>query len=452
MNILLVANGYPPSAYGGVEVYVYQLASHLVNLNHQVTVFCRESAENKPDYERIGDNLNGVKVIRVVNDFKNTTSFKDTFDDERIEQYFADTLREISPDIVHINHLIALSYKLPQIVKEIGLPTVISLHDYWPFCFRVRLVDWQDNHCPGQLNGGDCYQCIQGGDGGLKTRVLSIVKGVTPYSWRQGIRRRIFRRSSPSILGDLSQELLIRRYQDYKDAILSANRIFVPSKYIRTQYYLNGYPKDRIEVVRLGIDVPGESLGSPTRQVEKKQRDEIRFIFVGMMIPNKGLDILIKAFKKLDNEKIRLYVYGRDDIVPAYYRNLLRDLSNGDERIVFRGPFGQDERRKVYEDCDIVVIPSRFPETFSLVAHEAFAFGKPVIASDIGALPEVVIDGQNGFLVPPGNVLSLTKLMDRVVREPESLSDLNIPGPVKVYSIADHVDYLTSIYLKEINA
>jgi glycosyltransferase involved in cell wall biosynthesis len=245
--------------------------------------------------------------------------------------------------------------------------------------------------------------------------------------------------------------MLNQRYESYREAILTANRILTPSKYIRHQYSLNGYPEDRFEVVRLGIDIPSNKSMSVKKLNKSSFEDGLRFLFVGTMIPDKGLDILLHAFKRLENKNVSLIIYGRDDIVPAYYRELLKELSSGDERIVFKGPFNQSERSKVYENCDIVIIPSRFPETFSIVAHEAFVYGKPVIASNIGALPEVVLDGQNGFLVPPGDVHSLLSVMERVIRNPEILSGLDIPGPIHVYSVSDHADYLIDMYREEIN-
>lgn len=450
MNILLVANGFPPSAFGGVEVYVYQLAKYFSAHNHQVTVFCRESSENLPDHQVIKENVDGMRIIRIVNDHKNTSTFNATFEDPRIEEIYHEVIEDLSPDLVHINHLIALSYRLPLLTRELGIPSIISLHDYWPFCFRVQLVDWMENHCRGPLNGGDCFLCIQGGHGGIRTRATRLVKDLVPYSWRQSIRKKVFRSSSTSYLTNLSQELVNDRYESYRQAILSADKIFTPSRYIKKQYENNGYPGDRFQVVRLGIDIPDSWNNVDEPHYEPAAGQGMRFTFVGTLIPNKGADVLIRAFKRLENKKITLSIYGREDVAPSHYLALLKELAHGDDRIIFKGSFNQEERREVYQNSDVVVIPSRFPETFSIVAHEGLAYGKPIIASDIGAIPEVVIDGKNGMLVPPGDENALYSVLKSVIEEVGVLGKLELPGPINIFSTAEHGEFLQTVYAEVI--
>lgn len=446
MNILFVSNGFPPSAFGGVEVYVYQLAKVFSSQKHQVTVFCRESSQSLPDHHVIDEKIDNIRIIRIVNDYKDTSSFNATYEDPKIEKLFFEVLQELSPDLVHINHLITLSYRLPLLARDAGIPSIISLHDYWPFCFRVQLVDWMENHCRGPLNGGDCYQCIQGGYGGLRTRTTRFIKDLVPYSWRQTIRRKVIRSSSTSYLTNLSQDLIEERYESYRMAILSAQRIFTPSRYIKYQYELNGYPEDRFQVLRLGIDIPNSRIDKHDLANDQVAKGVRRFIFVGTLIPNKGADVLIRAFKRLDSKTISLSIYGREDVAPSHYLALLRDLANGDERIAFKGTFNQDQRSEVYQNSDVVVIPSRFPETFSIVAHEGLAYGKPVIATDIGALPEVVIDGKNGLLVPPGDDQALYSILKGVVDNPALLGKFEFPGPIEIYSMAEHSEFLQKVY------
>ena len=94
---------------------------------------------------------------------------------------------------------------------------------------------------------------------------------------------------------------------------------------------------------------------------------------------------------------------------------------------------------------DGVVVPSLWYETFSLIAHEAFAAGLPVIASDLGALAEVVRDGVDGLLVPPGDVAAWRAALQRLIDDPHLLSNLraNVVPPM---TLEEHVDRLESLY------
>ena len=125
MNILLVANRFPPTAYGGVENYTYHLAKGLIGMGNRVHVFCRETDTSLPDYEVINENIDGIGVTRVINDYKNLTHLTNTYIDENIEALYKSTLAEISPDLVHIHHTIALSARLPKITAERKIPPCI---------------------------------------------------------------------------------------------------------------------------------------------------------------------------------------------------------------------------------------------------------------------------------------------------------------------------------------
>ncbi len=160
MRILLVTNGYPPTAFGGVEVYTRDVATALAAQGHQVAVFCRDSDPDAADYTISEDVVDGVPVTRVVNDFKTIESFDQTYRDEHIDAIFDDLLRREKPDVVHFNHLIALSLGLPSVASSHGIPHLTTLHDYWDICHRVRLQDWRERRCPGPIQGGDCYRCV----------------------------------------------------------------------------------------------------------------------------------------------------------------------------------------------------------------------------------------------------------------------------------------------------
>jgi glycosyltransferase involved in cell wall biosynthesis len=198
--------------------------------------------------------------------------------------------------------------------------------------------------------------------------------------------------------------------------------------------------------LKLGVEHPVPGVIQPPDKRDINFEKVLRFVFIGTLIPDKGIDVLIRAFRQLEKDHIRLRIYGRDDIAPVEYRNLLRRLSAGDERIEFLGPFDQAARASVYSNADVVIIPSRAPETFSIVAHEALAFGVPVIASDIGALPEVILPGVNGYLVTPGDTESLHVVLEMLSNNPGLLTGLEIPGPVRIYSIYEHGEEIEKIY------
>ena len=203
MNILLVANGFPPTSYGGVEAYTYDLAKGLIERGHNIVVFCREPAGNLADYELIEDRDTPFPVYRVVNDFKKVERFAELYADSRIEKLFEELIERINPQLVHYNHFIALSSNLPQISSNHNIPSVISLHDYWPLCHRINLINAYRKSCPGPLQGGDCFNCVflAGEKGnGIRNQVFFYLKQLLPYTLRAKLRQKIRRPGYDSLL------------------------------------------------------------------------------------------------------------------------------------------------------------------------------------------------------------------------------------------------------------
>jgi glycosyltransferase involved in cell wall biosynthesis len=447
MNILLVTNGFPPSAFGGVEIYTSDLAQKLFEKGHAVTVFCRESNLSLPDYQVSDDKESGIRVIRVINDYKEISSFRGHFTDEKIEAIFLKYLTEIAPDIIHFNHFIALSANLPLIALGHKIPFITTLHDYWPLCQRVKLIDWKNRLCPGPQKGGNCFVCVKGGEDlqvitVRSTRLVKLIKTVTTPGLRNWVRRVFFRKTRvepEQSEAFLSRDIFRERYDLFKSAITANQRILVPSEYVRIQYAANGYPSEKIDVIPLGVNIP--------RGEHKISQNPNRIIFgvVGSIIWTKGIHVLVNAFRKTKGNNIRLQIFGREDLDPTYSKEI-REMSANDQRIEFMGSFPPDQRGAIFEKIDVVVIPSIFPETFSLVAREALLSGKPVIASRIGALAEVIVDRVNGFLFDPQDNEELAKIISEIADDPQMLNRLDLPGPRQIDPLEDHANLIVKVY------
>lgn len=92
------------------------------------------------------------------------------------------------------------------------------------------------------------------------------------------------------------------------------------------------------------------------------------------------------------------------------------------------------------------MIPSLVHETFSLVRREAISGGIPVVASKVGTLTEVVIPGENGFLVEPGDVRALTNIRRMISKEPETLWQSSFKSSDSIESVEKHMEKLIEIY------
>ncbi|MGH9335504.1 MAG: glycosyltransferase family 4 protein, partial [Vicinamibacteria bacterium] len=151
-----------------------------------------------------------------------------------------------------------------------------------------------------------------------------------------------------------------------------------------------------------------------------REDGEIRLLFVGNLIPRKGLHWLLQALASLAGRRFRLDVVGSHEIDSTYaagIRSQVRELDLGG-RITFHGSLAGERLVERFREGQVLVVPSSY-EGFGIVYLEAMGFGLPVIASGAGATDEIVQHEATGFLVPPGDVWSLTRQIERLLDDPE---------------------------------
>jgi glycosyltransferase involved in cell wall biosynthesis len=215
--------------------------------------------------------------------------------------------------------------------------------------------------------------------------------------------------------------------------------LLVPSSFVKKQF-LKYYPfiESRLKVVPLGI-LPVEG-----QKRHKEVNGKVRFCYFGNILPLKGIHLLIDAFKALPRGKATLTIYGSRNPWTEVYYDQLKSQANGFS-VDFRGPFKRENLSEALRDQDIAVLPSICPESFSFIIREANSLGLPVIGSRIGAIPEAIKEGENGFLFEPGNIGELRDCMVRFIEEPELLKKMALKMP-KVKSMAEHAEELIEIY------
>lgn len=193
-----------------------------------------------------------------------------------------------------------------------------------------------------------------------------------------------------------------------------ASRILVASPAMRdTAAQLEGY-RHKCEVVPYGIDIEAlETLAAADTGVDSWRGDEAPLLlFVGRLVPYKGVDVLIRALARV---KARLVVAG--DGPERQTLEQLARASGVNGRVRFAGAVSDQQVAALYRACDAFVLPSvTRAEAFGMVQLEAMAFGKPVISTDLpSGVPWVNQHGVSGLVVPPGDVEALSGAIERLV-------------------------------------
>ena len=357
MNILKIVHNYYPENSAGVEVYVHELACNL-SAGNRVALFTRGKDIKAPVFEE-GETYS---IFKVPLNVKNGQALK----------FFRQCMEVFRPDVVHIHHLHGLGLEIPLFLIQQRLPYVITLHDYWFLCPRIRMIDREGRLCSHMVEG--CPECMY------------------PNRFIKRLRMRAAIRS---------------RMRDAMRVLNSASFVMTPSTTIKKRFVECGVKNERFMVERLGV-----ALSRGARRGETKESGELTIGFVGTISEFKGADLLIRAVRAMSLPN-RLYLYGE---IYKQDRRLFEDALRMDGKVVYRGKFDHKDLHACFDEIDILVVPSLCEEAHCLVIDEARMKGIPVIASAVGAIPERIVDGVNGFLVTPGDAGELTEKITWLIK------------------------------------
>jgi glycosyltransferase involved in cell wall biosynthesis len=162
--------------------------------------------------------------------------------------------------------------------------------------------------------------------------------------------------------------------------------------------------------------------------------DQVVVAFLGQIREIKGVADFIAMARKNPDPKIRFIIAGRcrdpKKFPGSYSEQDLKDMAGGDPRIRYIGHV--EDVENVYHTADIVVVPSRWQEPLGLINLEAGACRKPVIATRVGGIPEVVEDDVNGYLVEAGDVDALAARVATLIADPSLRARLGAAGRARV--------------------
>jgi glycosyltransferase involved in cell wall biosynthesis len=218
--------------------------------------------------------------------------------------------------------------------------------------------------------------------------------------------------------------------------------VIANSDYVRSQLIANGLPESQVITLRCGI----AATSSKHEPLDQDIHAQKRILFVGRIVPEKGLDWLLRTMPLLD-QRIHLDIAGEGWAMPQV-RKLAEDL-NIDDRLTWHGWCQKEKLEELYRQSFAVIFPSVWPEPAGLVTLEAYARFRPVIASNVGGIPEHVQDGKTGILVEPNNSQDLAAAVTDLANNFGKSREIGIAGNNLFHSeftLTIHAQRLQEIY------
>ena len=424
-RLLQIVHGYPPREIAGTEIYAERITRALSGTDWEVHILSATRAPGKTQGSWLPSEPSGAggQIHRIVNNLPwRPLSMGEH--DPLIAKRCNAKIKHIDPDIAHIQHLLFLDATL-----RFQIPTVFTLHDAWGWCPRGgTMLRGGIQPCEGPSKK-DCPSCYADFSKGSKLeyrlgRMAGRIDRFIPVehlhkAWRALPERvRTLPTTPPkkanSVDFDLRQEQVRRSIQRF-DLRLS------PSEYLADQAHQHDV--NPVEVLRHGVN-PQHAPNTPEH-----------LLFLGSLAKHKGPQIVAEAWKQArqaDPEVPGLLVVG-----PAVEQDCVNTLPAE----CVRPPASSEEVFALLGHSHALILGSIWPENAPLVISEARACRTPIIAPRIGGIPELIEEGVDGWLYPPGDIQALVHLISKW----RDLQHLEVRQPL---SFDAHMDKLVAHYLR----
>lgn len=392
MKILMVNDHRPEEVLGGTERYILDVTAALEERGHEVHLFAMSDTRSETTPVR--------RIFHVRARNLAVLYLKRTFFYPALYRALRSWVREVQPNVVHLHNNYRCAVTVNLALR--GERVVQTVHDYtalYPTAFCAK-----ERSCAGRS------PLVALRHGCLNWKVF-LAAGWLLYNRRFLDRWIVGRFIAPS--RDLAGHLQRRGYRDV--------------------HYLPNFTSVPV--------APARPL--PDRPI---------VLYVGSLIAHKGVDVLLRAFAEVvgevDGAALRLVGSGPDE---GRLRGLAAELEL--PRVQFLGRQRHAALPPLYRAARVVVIPSLWLENAPLVAYEAMAHGRPIVASAVGGLPELIADGENGNLAPRGDAAGLAARLRRLLNDPDRAQDLAARGRQRLERLGDadvHVDRLARLYERPI--
>lgn len=355
----------------GAEAYLLDLAGFLVEHGHNVALWGTNVRPMIQDSrfmiheDMLVDYLNFDRPENLVRDFR---KFRHMLWSREAAGKFERVLKEFKPEVVHLHNIYHhISPSILPVAARHKVPVIMTVHDYHLINPNYTLYD-HGEVCERKGARAIAHRCI-------KNSLLASFADVLEWSVHKWLRV-------------------------YEKRV---EKFLAPTEFVKQKLVEGGFDKDKIEVVPLMVahnptPTPLILRGGDDRDPPLKVRGGrgSYVLFSGRLTVEKGIYVLLEIAKRLP--EIQFKIAGDGPELPRITKHVTRSTM---KNVEFLGFVKREGLQKVIGGARLIVVPSLWYEPSPLSVLEAMAAGKTVVASRIGGIPELIEDGETGFLIRP---------------------------------------------------
>lgn len=408
MKILHYALGFPPYRSGGLTKYCVDLMIKQKEEGHEVAMmwpgafsltghFVRLKKSKKTIENTLIDSVEVInpQLVPLDEGILNPEMFiKECVNPETYTEF----LKEYKPDTIHIHTLMGLHKEFVEIAKKMGIAIVFSTHDYFGLCPKVTMFK------NGKTCDGKCVDCRECNEGALSVNKIKILQSGIYRKLKDSLfikkireihRKKFFEEQTEqedkdnNLIIKTDEEIYEHRYKNLRDyyvsILKSVNMIHFNSTV--TEYVYRKF---------IPSDIKGKVITISHNNIRDNRRKKefsgeiLKITYLAPAKDFKGYGILIKAMDKMWDEgikKVHLTMYNESACSRPY--------------LTVKSRFEYSELEKIFDETDVLIMPSVWYETFGFTVLEALSYGVPVIVSENVGAKDLLEKGEFGMIIKP---------------------------------------------------
>jgi glycosyltransferase involved in cell wall biosynthesis len=411
LKIIHCLDHFLPEQIGGTEIYILSLAKSLLKWNIESIVLI-------PNYGKDDNEDYYVENVKVIKYGETSIANRAIILGKEIPKgiiNFESVLLSERPDIVHFHSIgSSIGITIHHLVKAkaLGFHTLITMH-------RASYTCQTENGISDGIINIKRYTAENYASKQLSPLTRKVLLGIAMAAYRINYNATNWQSSLGTAIGF---PFVIKRLQENLSIIANkCDRIVVLSKWYRKVLVSNGVKESKLIHIAQGLPL------QKTMQVELKVGKALKIVFIGRIIEEKGLHLLLQAIQHLPPSKISVDIYGQSN--DSAYCKIWKDKTSGMANIAWKGIMEPERVVCSLGNYDLLCVPSSVSEMSPLVIQEGFAAGIPVMASNVYGNAEQIDDGINGWLFKFNDAKDLQQKLQMLTENPNIIQEAkkNIP-------------------------
>jgi len=452
MKILHYSLGVPPYRSGGLTKYSIDLMLNQRDLGHEVFLLYPGHFSIFKKLKIVGNSdFKGIKVFEIVNPLPVSLlggiKKPELFLQKTEKEKYIDFIKKLNPEIIHLHTFMGLHKEFLEAAKECRVKIVYTTHDYFGICPKVNLMDTNQEVCDDFDEGNRCISCNMNGYSSsmlflLQSKTYRTLKESSVVKKARTIKKgkegqttvqTIPEKNKSSNEGTAEDYVKLRNY--YLSMFNLVDSFHFNSTLTKKEYekylHLSG------KVIPIAHNDINDN--RVKREFFSKEKP-LKITYIGPIDAYKGFFLLKESLDYLLSKNIsnwHLSVYG----------NAHENIEYDSNFYSFYGRYNYNELEKIFNNTDVLVIPSIWKETFGFIGLEALSHSIPILASEFVGFNDLIEDKITGFIFEP-NVEGLATSLEDIIENRELLTKINenINNMVLNFAMKKHTEEIINFY------